>query len=167
VLLPRELDTLLHIAGVVDLNPVEDLPTQQLREQVDVNLIGPMVLTRALIPALRARRGLVLIANSSAGQTASAGWAAYAASKFGVRAFADSLRAEEAEYGVRVTTVYPSRTATPMQQKVHEQEGGIYDASRWIQPDTVARSILHVIDLPPDATIPELSIRPVVARPVT
>ena len=161
---PMELDTLLHIAGVVDLNLVADLPVEQIRQQVDVNLVSPMVLTRLMLPALRARRGLVLIANSSAGMSAGANWSAYAASKFGVRAFADSLREEEAQHGIRVTTVYPSRTATPMQAKVHEQEGGDYDPSRWIQPDTVARSILHVIDLPGDATIPELTIRPVVPR---
>ena len=157
---PMELDTLLHIAGVVDLNLVADLPVEQIRQQVDVNLVAPMVLTRLMLPALRARRGLVLIANSSAGMSAGANWSAYAASKFGVRAFADSLREEEAQHGLRVTTVYPSRTATPMQAKVHEQEGGEYDPSLWIQPDTVARSILHVIDLPGDATIPDLTVRP-------
>jgi NADP-dependent 3-hydroxy acid dehydrogenase YdfG len=59
-----------------------------------------------------------------------------------------------------VTTIFPSRTATPMQEKVHEQEGRTYDASRWIRPATVVDSILHVLDLPADATIPELVIRP-------
>jgi hypothetical protein len=47
-----------------------------------------------------------------------------------------------------------------MQEKVHDQEGRTYDASCWIQPGTVVDSILHVLDLPPDATIPELVIRP-------
>jgi short-subunit dehydrogenase len=98
--------------------------------------------------------------NSSAGLVANAGWAAYAASKFGLRALADALRAEEAEHGVRVTTVFPSRTATPMQEKVHEQEGRTYDARRWIQPGTVVDTILHVLDLPGDATVPEVVIRP-------
>ncbi|MGD9959517.1 SDR family oxidoreductase [Nocardioides sp.] len=163
--LPTELDSVLHIAGVVDLSPVAEQSVEQIREQVDVNLISPMVLTRVLLPALRARQGLVLVVNSGAGLTAHADWSAYAASKFGVRAFADSLRAEEAAHGIRVTTVYPSRTATPMQQKVHDQEGSDYDPSRWIQPDTVARSILHVIDLPSDASIPELTIRQGPSRP--
>ena len=86
--------------------------------------------------------------NSSAGLSASAEWSAYAASKFGLRALADALRAEEVEHGVRVTTVFPSRTATPMQEKVHEQEGRTYDASRWISPETVVDTILHVLDLP-------------------
>lgn len=163
--LPERLDTLLHIAGVVDLAPVAEIDPDQLRAQVDVNLVAPMLLTRACLPALRAAEGLVLVANSSAGLTASPTWSAYAASKFGVRAFADALRAEEQDHGVRVTTVYPSRTATPMQEKVHEQEGKVYDRRRWIKPETVAATILHVIDLPPDATIPEVTIRPLVPRP--
>ena len=50
---------------------------------------------------------------------------------------------------MRVTTVYPGRTATPMQQKVHEQEGRDYDADAWIDPATVADAILHVLDLGP------------------
>ena len=101
-----------------------------------------------------------MFVNSSAGLSANAEWSAYAASKHGLRALADSLRAEEADHGVRVTTVYPSRTATPMQQKVHGQEGRDYDASQWIAPDTVADTILHAIDLPADATIPDVTVRP-------
>ena len=45
-----------------------------------------------------------------------------------------------------------------MQEKVHEQEGKTYDASKWIQPETVAATILHVLDLTPDATIPEVTV---------
>ncbi len=163
--LPDELDSVLHIAGVVDLHPVIEQTVEEVREQIDVNLVAPMVLTRVLLPALRARRGLVVLVNSGAGLSASANWSAYAASKFGVRAFGDSLRAEESSNGVRVTTIYPSRTATPMQAKVHQQEGSDYDPDRWIQPDTVARSILHVLDLPADASITELTIRPAAPRP--
>lgn len=162
--LPERVDSLLHIAGVVDLAPVADLPYAQLREQLDVNLIAPALLTRALLPALREASGMVVFVNSGAGLTAHPDWSAYAASKFGLRALADSLRGEEAGNGVRVTSVYPGRTATPMQQKVHAQEGQEYDEERWIQPETVARSILHVLDLPADATIPELMIRPVPPR---
>jgi short-subunit dehydrogenase len=158
--LPPRLDSLLHIAGVVDLNPVADLPYSEIRAQLDVNLVSPMVLTRACLPALRAAHGLVLVVNSGAGLSANATWSAYAASKFGVRAFADALRAEEQPHGVRVTSVYPSRTATPMQEKVHEQEGADYDSERWIQPESVAATILHVLDLPRDAAVPEITIKP-------
>ncbi|CAM3847314.1 SDR family oxidoreductase [Nocardioides zeicaulis] len=161
------VDTLLHVAGVVDLGPVSSLRLAQWEEQVAVNLTAPAVLTRELLPHLRLVRGTVVFVNSSAGLTASPEWSAYAASKFGLRALADALRAEEVEHGVRVSTVYPSRTATPMQEKVHEQEGRTYDASRWISVDTVVDTIVHVIDLPGDATIPDVTVRPVVPRPGT
>jgi short-subunit dehydrogenase len=156
---PR-LDSLLHIAGTVELGVVAELDLAVWQRQLAVNLTAPAVLTAALLPALRAAHGTVVFVNSGAGLVANADWSAYAASKFGLRALADSLRAEEAERGVRVTTVFPSRTATPMQEKVHEQEGKTYDASRWIRPETVADAILHVLDLTPDATIPELVVRP-------
>ena len=59
-----------------------------------------------------------------------------------------------------MTTVYPGRTATPMQEKVHEQEGAAYDAQDWIQPGTVVEAILHVLDLPRDATVPDVTVSP-------
>jgi short-subunit dehydrogenase len=162
--LTERLDSVVMSAGVVDLAPVADLGLDSLSSQLNVNLVSPMVLSRLLLPAVRRARGLFVFVNSSAGLTANADWSAYAASKFGLRAFADALRAEEVEHGVRVTSVFPSRTATPMQEKVHEQEGRTYDASRWISPDTVAATILHALDLPADATIPDVTVRPVVPR---
>ncbi|QSR30353.1 short chain dehydrogenase [Nocardioides sp. S5] len=162
-----EVDTVLHVAGVVDLGRVDRLRLAEWEEQLTVNLTAPAVLTRELLPHVRASHGTIVFVNSSAGLSASAEWSAYAASKFGLRAFADALRAEEVEHGVRVSTVYPSRTATPMQEKVHEQEGRTYDASRWISVDTVVDTIVHVIDLPADATIPDVTVRPVVPRPGT
>jgi short-subunit dehydrogenase len=158
--LPASLDSVVHAAGVVDLGRVEELTTAQWREQVDVNLLAPVGLTRLALPALRSARGTVLFVNSGAGLRAHPEWSAYAASKFGLRAFADVLRAEESGSGVRVTSVFPGRTATPMQRKVHEQEGAAYDAADWIDPATVADAMLHVLDLPRDATVPDLTISP-------
>ena len=163
--LPGELDSLLQIAGVVDLGTVAEAPLEQWREQLDVNLLAPAVLTRHCLPALRAARGTIVFANSSAGLHASPSWGAYAATKFGLRALADAVRAEEVDTGVRVSSVFLSRTATPMQEKVHEQEGRTYDATRWISPETVADAVMHVLDLPPDATVPDITVRPVVPRP--
>ena len=59
---------------MVDLAPVSALDTAALREQLDVNLVAPAVLTRLLLPAVRAARGLVVFVNSSAGLSAGAGW---------------------------------------------------------------------------------------------
>ena len=158
--LPDSLDSVVHAAGVVDLGPVAELTTDAWQSQLAVNLLAPAVMTRLCLPALRSARGTVVFVNSGAGLVAHPTWSAYAASKFGLRALADSLRAEEQEHGVRVTTVYPGRTATPMQQKVHQQEGKEYDASDWIDPDTVVDAILHVLDLADEATVSDLTIRP-------
>lgn len=158
--LPDRLDSVVHAAGAVELGGVADLDAAAWTGQVAVNLVGPALLTRAALPALRAARGTVVMVNSGAGLRANPGWAAYAASKFGLRALADALRAEEREHGVRVTSVFPGRTATPMQEKVHRQEGREYDAGDWIRPETVVDAIVSVLDLPPDATVPEVSISP-------
>jgi short-subunit dehydrogenase len=158
--LPDRLDSVVHVAGTVELGDVADLDEAAWTAQLTVNLVAPALLTRAALPALRAARGTVVLVNSGAGLRASPGWAAYAASKFGLRALADSLRAEERDNGVRVTSVFPGRTATPMQEKVHRQEGKEYDDADWIRPETVVDVIVSVLDLPADATLPEVSISP-------
>ncbi|MBV9024481.1 MAG: SDR family oxidoreductase [Streptomycetaceae bacterium] len=158
--LPDRLDSLLHIAGVADLGEVGELSSKLWNRTLAVNLVAPAELTRLFLPQLRLSRGHVVFVNSGAGLRASAGWGAYAASKHGLKALADSLREEEHGNGIRVTSVYPGRTATPMQEKVHQQEGKVYDASRWIAPESVAATVLAALDLPRDAEITELSIRP-------
>lgn len=158
--LPDRIDSLLHIAGVVDLGEVGELTPKAWTRQLAANLIAPAELTRLLLPQLRLAQGHVVFVNSGAGLRANAQWAAYAASKHGLKALADALRWEESGNGLRVTTVYPGRTATPMQVKVHQQEGKEYEAERWIEPGTVAKTILTALDLPRDAEITDLQVRP-------
>ncbi|MFP3987739.1 SDR family oxidoreductase [Streptomyces sp. E11-3] len=158
--LPDRVDSLLHIAGVVDLGPVGELTPKVWQAQLNANLVSPAEITRHFLPQLRLTQGHVLFVNSGAGLNAHAEWSAYAASKHGLKALADSLRHEEKPNGVRVTSVYPGRTASPMQAKVHQQEGKAYDPSRWIDPESVATTILMAIDLPSDAEVNDLTVRP-------
>jgi NADP-dependent 3-hydroxy acid dehydrogenase YdfG len=158
--LPDRLDSLLHIAGVVELGGIGELTPKAWNAQLAANLVSPAELTRLLLPQLRAARGHVVFVNSGSGLRANAQWGAYAASKHGLKALADSLREEEHENGVRVTSVYPGRTASPMQAKVHRLEGKEYEPSRWIDPASVATTILAALDLPADAEVTDLSVRP-------
>ncbi|MTE21128.1 SDR family oxidoreductase [Streptomyces sp. TRM43335] len=158
--LPQEVDSLLHVAGVVDLGTVDELTPKVWNATLAVNLVAPAELTRLLLPQLRLARGHVVFVNSGAGLNANPQWGAYAASKHGLKALADALRAEEKGGGVRVTSVYPGRTATPMQVKVHRQEGREYDPGRWITPEAVATTVLTALDLPEDAEITDLRVRP-------
>lgn len=158
--LPETIDTVIHAAGIVELGAVADLPLDAWTSQLTVNLVAPAELTRLVLPRVRSARGQVLFINSGAGLNAHPEWAAYAASKHGLKALADALRGEEAPHGVRVTTVYPGRTATPMQAKVHEQEGRAYDPSAFIDAASVVTAVLTALDLPRDAVISDLTVRP-------
>ena len=156
--IPR-LDALVHSAGVVTLGPVESADITDLDRQYAINLRAPFAFTTALSPALTAASGQVVFVNSGAGQRASPGWSQYASSKFGLRALADAYRAEVAERGIRVTTIYPGRTATPMQAEVHRQEGRPYDPDAHAKPDDVASCIEHALEMPRSAIVPEISVR--------
>jgi NADP-dependent 3-hydroxy acid dehydrogenase YdfG len=157
---PDRLDSLLHVAGTVELGPVGDLTPKTWNQMLAVNLTGPAELTRLVLPQLRLSHGHVVFVNSTAALAPAAEWSAYAASKAGLGVLADVLRAEERPAAVRVTSVYPSRTDTPMQRKVHQLEGTSYDPARLIDPESVATTVLTAIDLPRDAEITDLTVRP-------
>jgi short-subunit dehydrogenase len=83
--------------------------------------------------------------NSTAGLTASANVAQYAATKHALRAIADSLREELNPDGVRVVSVYPGRTATPLQARLHTLEGRDYRPDRLAQPEDVASVVMSAL----------------------
>ncbi|MFC4013136.1 SDR family oxidoreductase [Nonomuraea purpurea] len=154
----ERLDVLVHSAGISVLGSIADLPAAVWRRTMDVNVVAVAELTRLLLPALRRAGGHVVCVNSGSGQRANPEWGAYAASKFALKAFADALRLEEPE--LRVTTVYPGRTATDMQREVRRQEGGDFEAEKYLQPESVARAVLAALTAGPDAHLTELTIRP-------
>jgi NAD(P)-dependent dehydrogenase (short-subunit alcohol dehydrogenase family) len=157
--LPDEIDGLLHVAGAVRLGTIADLSLDDWHVSLAVNLGSPAELTRLLLPRLRHPGGHVVFVNSTSGLKTQGEWAAYSAGKYGLRAIADCLRDEEGATGLRVTTVYPSRTATPMQERVNEYEGRAYEPERWIDPGTLASTIIAAIDLPADAEVADLTVR--------
>ena len=152
-----ELDVLVHNAGVAVFDHVADSNVDDWRNTFEVNVIGAVALTVALLPALRRTDGEVIFVNSGAGINVLAGAAAYSASKFALRAVADSLRAEEP--ALRVTSVHPGRIDTSMQRRLVEFEGGEYDESAFLRPDTVARVIANVVATPPDGHVHEIIVR--------
>lgn len=154
------LDVLVHSAGVARVGPIADLPVQAWRESFEVNVTAVAGLTRLLLPALRAARGHVVLINSGSGQRANPRWAAYAASKFALRAFGDALRLEEEANGLRVTSVYPGRVDTEMQREVREQEGGGYEPGRYLAPGSVARAVVMAVTATADAHVTEITVRP-------
>ncbi|MFC5180600.1 SDR family oxidoreductase [Actinomadura harenae] len=156
--LPARLDGLVYAAGVAHLDTVAETESDEWIEHLSVNLVSAAELTRLLLPALRAARGQIVYVNSTAGLRANPRWGAYAASKWGLRALADSVRAEEPE--IRVTSFFPGRTATEMQRRVRAQEGVAYDPSDFASPETMARTVVAALETPHDAEITEIVARP-------
>jgi NADP-dependent 3-hydroxy acid dehydrogenase YdfG len=153
-----ELDVLVHDAGVSFPGRVAESTVDEWRTTFEVNVLGAVALTLALLPALRRAEGRVVFINSGSGRNASPGMASYSASKFALRAFADSLR--ESEPTLRVTTVYPGRTDTDMQRELVSFEGGEYDPDQFLRPDTVAQVVAQVVATPPDGHLHEVVLRP-------
>lgn len=152
------LDVLVHNAGIAELGTIADGNTAQWRDAFESNVIAVVELTRLLLPALRAANGHVVLINSGAGLRANAGWGAYAASKFALRAFGDALRIEEPS--LRVTSVHPGRIDTDMQRAIVATEGDEYDPDRFLKPSTVARAVRQAIETPRDAQPTEIVLRP-------
>lgn len=153
-----ELDVLVHSAATSELGTVADTPARTWRETFELNVFAVAELTRVLLPRLRAAKGHVVLINSGAGLRVNATWGSYAASKFALRAFADALRAEEPD--LRVTSVFPGRTATEMQRRVRAAEGAAYEPGNYLRPESVARAVFDAITAPADAHQTEVVIRP-------
>lgn len=153
-----ELDVLVHNAGVSYPGRVDESTPEQWRHTMEVNVVGPVALTLALLPALRAVRGHVVFINSGAGISASAGMASYSASKFALRAFADSLRADEPS--LRVTSVHPGRFDSEMQRDLIAYEGRDYDPAAFMSAATVAEVVANAVATPADGHVHEVVIRP-------
>jgi NAD(P)-dependent dehydrogenase (short-subunit alcohol dehydrogenase family) len=108
----------ISVGGVLELIPLEDL-----RTQLQVNLIGPVAVTQAFLPLLRRATGRIVNIGSIAGRVASPALGPYAMSKSGVRAFSDSLRRELGHFGIRVSLVEPGAVATPIWEKSAKRAG--------------------------------------------
>jgi len=157
---PGGLDVLVHNAGVIHLGRTEQSSDDEFDEQFRANVLAPYSLTRALLPLLEASQGQIVFINSSAGRSANAGVGQFSATQHAVRALAESLRAEVNERGIRVTIVFPGRTATPRQAAIHDAEGKSYRPERLMQPSDVAELVLAALRLPRTAEVTEIAVRP-------
>jgi NAD(P)-dependent dehydrogenase (short-subunit alcohol dehydrogenase family) len=130
------LDALVNNAGIAVTGPVEVLDVAEWRRQLEVNLLGQVAVTRALLPALLAARGRVVNLSSISGRVAIPLLGPYAASKFALEGFNDALRREVEPHGVRVVSVEPGGIATPIWDKGTAGAQTLVDA---MEPGALAR----------------------------
>jgi short-subunit dehydrogenase len=159
-LIPAQIRVLVHSAGQFRHGPILETSLEDWAALSAVNLHAPMVLTASCRSALFAGQGDVILINSTAGLRPGLGNGAYAATKHALRAAADTLRQELGAKGIRVISVFPGRTDTPMQQEVLAAEGRTAPAGALLQPSDLAEMIVAALRLPRRAEIPELILRP-------
>jgi NAD(P)-dependent dehydrogenase (short-subunit alcohol dehydrogenase family) len=118
--LPEHLDAVVNNAGILITGPVEAMPLDSWRRQLDVNVIGQVAVTQAVLPRLRSSRGRVVFMSSLSGRVATPITGSYNASKFAIEALADALRIEVRPWGIDVSLIEPAQVDTDMWQQAVE-----------------------------------------------
>jgi NAD(P)-dependent dehydrogenase (short-subunit alcohol dehydrogenase family) len=155
------LDGVVNNAGIAIAAPLEDLPVAELRWQLEVNVLGQLAVTQAVLPAIRKAGGRVVIVGSIGGRSALPFLGGYAITKFALEAMADSLRLELAADGIEVSLVEPGSIATliwtkpqPLADRVSERYRSRLEkfralaaarAAKAAPPDRVAEAIEHAL----------------------
>jgi NAD(P)-dependent dehydrogenase (short-subunit alcohol dehydrogenase family) len=124
----RHLHALVNNAGIAVNGPIEVVPVEDWRHQFEVNVIGQVAVTRALLPALLNARGRIVNMSSISGRNALPLLGPYAASKFALEAVSDTLRREVGPHGVKVACVEPGIIVTPVWAKSRAAGEGLVDA---------------------------------------
>src|SRR4051812_47359263 len=118
--LPPALDAVVNNAGIVVGGPIEGVAVGDLRRQLEVNVIGQVAVTQAVLPRLRTSCGRVVFVSSLSGRVATPMTGPYNASKFALEGVADSLRLELRPWGIKVILVEPAQTDTDMWRKADD-----------------------------------------------
>ncbi|MCL4694682.1 MAG: SDR family NAD(P)-dependent oxidoreductase, partial [Candidatus Hydrogenedentes bacterium] len=111
------LTGLLNNAGVSINGPLEFLPIEDLRRQLEVNVVGQVAVTQAFLPLIRKAQGRIVNIGSIAGRMSMAIGGPYSASKFAMEALTDSLRMELRSWGIEVVIIEPGAIHTPIWEK--------------------------------------------------
>lgn len=112
--LPARLDAVVNNAGIAVTAPVEGIALDEIRRQLEVNVVGPVAVTQAVLPRLRASGGRVVFVSSVSGRVSAPLTGVYSASKYALEAVADSLRVELRPWGVDVVLVEPGAIDTDL-----------------------------------------------------
>jgi NADP-dependent 3-hydroxy acid dehydrogenase YdfG len=160
------LDILVNAAGMTQTGKVENADTADWRYVFELNFWAGFYTSRAAIPALKAGGGDIVNISSTAGRRAvGATFGPYAASKFALTAFTESLRAEVTQAGIRVSIIEPGATATEVHthikdERVRETTRQHLQKDGALQPEDVAAAVVFVVSLPPRVNVSQLMIRP-------
>ena len=149
------IDILVNCAGNFDIKPFDRMDTQTWENAISVNLTGAFQMTLECMEGLeQSERAHIFMINSSAGREGFPGNTAYCASKYGLKGFADALRVDLAEKGIRVSSVFPGQTDTSLWDKIE----GDWDRSKMIKPDAVAEVVWNAYQAADGESVDDLEV---------
>jgi NADP-dependent 3-hydroxy acid dehydrogenase YdfG len=161
------VDILVNNAGVMLLGPVIGAPTEQWRQMVEVNVLGLLYCTHAVLPIMgEAGSGHIVNISSMAGRRASAGAGVYNLTKFGVVGFTEALRQECARAKVRTTVIEPGWVDTELQGHnehplvVERMQKMIDKLDKVLEADDIARAVVYATSQPEHVNVNEIAIMP-------
>ena len=153
-------DVLVNNAGLFHLQSVEETSALDFARTLETNLVAPFLFARAFVAAMRGRgRGHIVTIGSIADRVTFPENGAYAASKYGLRALHEVMRAELRGSGVRTTLVSPGPVDTPLWDPVApDTRPGFTPRSAMLSPTAVADAVLYAVTCPPAVNVDELRI---------
>jgi NADP-dependent 3-hydroxy acid dehydrogenase YdfG/uncharacterized protein YciI len=160
------LDIVVNSAGVMLLSPIAEATADEWRRMIDLNLVGVMHVTQAAVAAMRKSGGghIVNVA-SLAGRIANPNASAYAATKFGIVGFSESVRREVYKDNIRVTVIEPGVVATELGERV--SNAAMKEALRQrvatmdpLQANDIAAAVLYAVSQPARVNVNEILVRP-------
>ena len=155
-----QIDILVHSAGMIHLGRLEDSELDNLDDLYSVNTRAPFFITQKLLPSLKKAKGRVVFINSTAGLDSWANISQYAASKHALTAIAKSLREEVGPAGVKVISIFPGGTDTPMQEQIQHTEGNVYIPAKFMPAGYVADAVLQALKISDASISLDIIIKP-------
>lgn len=154
-----QVDVLVLNAGVLLTGKQDEVTPEEFDVLYQTNLRAPFELIYRLMPLFNKSFSQVVFINSTV--TAGAKYGHYAITKHGLKAMADSLRAEVNEENIRVTSIFAGRTNTQMGEKVFETNGQIdkFNPELLLQPSDIAQAVVHTLQMPLTAEITDIHLR--------
>jgi len=152
----NQLDVLINNAGLGEFAPVEETSMESYHRVFGVNLFGPIMMIKKVLPIMRNKKaGSIVNIGSTSSMKGFSNGSAYSASKFALRGFTQSLLEEVRQYNIRVFQVNPSEVTTALGNPEREERK---EVDFKLGTDQLAQTIVSLLQLPDKAFVPELSV---------
>jgi len=159
------LDAVVNNAGIMLSGAILGADTTEWTRMIETNLLGSMYTVHAALPHLLESKGAVVQISSTSGRISSAASGVYAATKFGITAFAEALRQEVTTHGVRVVVVEPGFVSTELTSHITDPNiqaaaKDMAESMRTLQPEDIAAAVVYALTQPAHVAVNEILIRP-------